>query len=311
MPEPTVTATSTPPGETPPEAPKTEAKPESVETAAKPAEAKPEEKPAAKPEPKFYERKVNGKVEKIPAEAIDAAAAALGMSPSEMLSTSQLKRAAYERFEAAEKARKEVEALKGIKDPWALAQKMAGLDDAALDAAAEERLIKKLQREAMDPAQRALAEERDKLAKERAAIEEQKKAQAETVLSQQAQAVRAKLEPAIIEAVEKAGLPRTPDAVRAVVNELERQHKYGLPLDPAQAAIEAREQFFRPSLGILRSMPAEALIRELGKEKYEELLRYSIAKKPETTKTKPAEPAKPAAPERAYITEKEFKAKYG
>lgn len=277
-------------------------------------EAPPAETPAESPkaEPKFYERKVNGKVEKIPAEAVDAAAEALGLTPAEILSTSQLKRAAYERFEAAEKTRKEVEALKAIKDPWKLAQAMAGLDDAALDDAAEKRLIAKLQRDTLDPAQRQLLEEREKLAKERAEIEAQRKAQDDHLLAQQAQVIRDQLEPLVIEAIEHADLPKTPDAVRAVVAELERQHKYGLPLDPAQAAAEARDKFFRPSLAILKKMPAEAIVRELGKEKYDELLRYSL-QKGEKPPVPPAEPdkTKPKTPERAWMSEKEWKQRFG
>jgi hypothetical protein len=303
-------ATPTTEGGAPPEQPKVEPKPEAVETPAKSVEGKPAEEPK-KPEPRFYERKVNGRIEKIPAEAVDAAAQALGLSPNEILSASQLKRAAYERFEQAEKTRKEVEALRGIKDPWKLAQTMAGLDDAALDAAAEQRLIAKLQREAMDPAQRQLLEEREKIAKERAALEAERAKQSEQVLTQQAAAIRERLEPLVIDAIEKAGLPKTPDAVRAVVNELERQHRFGLPLDPTQAASDAREQFFRPSVSMLKNLPAEAIVRELGKEKYAELLRYSLTQKGEKPAEKPAETPKPAAKERAWMSEKEWRQRFG
>lgn len=309
MAEDTATATPTPPGGAQPEAqdPKQQAAGEPIDaTAPKPAEAKPPEPP------KTYKRKVNGREEEIPADAVDAAAKALGLSPNELLSTSQLKRAAYERFEEAQKIQKQYERLRGIKDPWELAREMAGLDDGALDKAAEDRLIAKLQREAMPPEQRALAEERERIAKERADLDKQKAESQKAQVAQHAQALRESLEPKIIAAVEQAGLPKTTDAVRAVVVELERQAKYGLPIDPAQAAADVREQFFRPSLGILKAMTPEQIVAELGKEKWEEMLRFSIQQKtgaPPPQQPKPAEAPKQAA--KGYLTTKEWNALYG
>jgi hypothetical protein len=304
------TATPTPQGAVQPEQdPKPQAAGEVIDaTGAKPAEAKPTEPP---PPPRTYKRKVNGQDEEIPAEAIDAAAKALGLNPNELLSVSQLKRAAYERFREAEKVQKQYEKFKDM-DPWQLARELKGLDDGALDKAAEDRLIAKLQRDAMPPEQRALAEQQEKLAKERAEFEKERAAQQEQVVSQQSQAIRAQLEPKVIAAVEAAGLPKTPDAVRAVVGELERQVKYGLPMDVEAAANEVRDQFFRPSLGMLKNMSPAQIVAEIGKEKFDELLRFSI----EQQKGAPPPPqapveTKPKAPEKNWMSPQEWRAKYG
>lgn len=310
MAETAAVATPTPEGGAQPkvEDPKPQVQEAIDPTSGKPAEAKPKEE--APPAPRFYTRKVNGKEEQIPAEAIDAAAKALGLEPTEILSASQLKRAAYQKFEEAEKARKEVESLRGIKDPWKLAQQMAGLDDAALDKLAEERLIAKLQREAMAPEQRQLLEERERLAKERAEVEAAKKAHAEAQMTAQANAVRERMEPMIIDAIEKAGLPKTPDAVRAVVNELQKQHRFNLPLDVDAAVRDARGGFVQPTVAMLSKMPVEKLVELLGQEAVNGILRHSIAQKagPQTVPAKPVENPAQGKPERYFMTPRELDA---
>jgi len=308
MAETPATATPTPPGEAQP-APTQPA--EVIDTTgAKPVDVKPPEPP---PPPKTYKRKVNGREEEIPAEAVDAAAKALGLTANELLSTSQLKRAAYEKFEEAQKLRAEYEKVKAIKDPWEAARAVAGLDDAALDKAAEDRLIAKLQREAMPPEQRQVVEAQERLARERADLEKQKAAYQEQVLAQEAQQVRSQLEPAILKAVEAAGLPRTPDAVRAVVSELERQMKYGMPFDVEGAVEETKAQFFKPSLSILKAMTAEQIVAELGPEKYAEVLKHSIAQKngPTPVPTPPTAPVVPREAVKGYLTTKEWEKLYG
>ena len=268
-----------------------------------------EKAPEKPPEPRFYTRKVNGKEEQIPAEAVDAAARALGLEPNEIMSVAQLKRAAYQKFEEADKIRKQVESLRGIKDPWKLAREMAGLDDGALDKLAEERLIARMQREALDPAQREILEQREALAREKAEIDAQKKAAADAQMTAQAQAVRERLEPMVLDAIDKAGLPKTPDAVRAVANELTRQHRYGLPLDIDAAVRDAQAQFFQPVLATVAKMSPDQLVKALGKDAIDAILRHSLAQR--NTPAEPAkqtQPAVPAKQERPYMTPKELEA---
>jgi hypothetical protein len=272
----------------------------------------PDAKPAAEkpPEPRTYERKINGRVERIDADAIDKAAKALGLDPKEILTASQLKRAAYEQFEEARKIQKQMEALKG-KEPWEIARELKGLKDEDLDTLAEQRLIAKLQREAMDPAQRKDLEERERFDKERAAFEAERKAHQETQINQQAQVIRARLEDGVIQAIEKAGLPKTPDSVRAVVSELERQHRYGLPLDIEDAVASARGSFVDPVVGMIRNMSAEQIVRELGEAKFKELLAYSLQPKGAPAAPQQTTPATDTAPPRrgrGYMTPKDWDA---
>lgn len=271
-----------------------------------PAEKPPEKPPEPKPEPRFYERKINGKADKIPAEAIDAAAAALGVDPKELLSAAQLRAAGYERLEEARKIQKQMEALKE-RDPWDLAKELRGMDDAALDQLAEQRLIAKLQREAMDPAQRQVLEAQEKVAKERAALEAQQKEFAERQVAAQAQVYQERLETLMIDGVEKAGLPRTPAVMRAVAGELEKQHRFGLPLDIDDAIRSVQAGTVKPVVATLRGLPVDKLIAELGEDAYRAILAHSIAQKagPTTPPTPPA--AAPAAkPGKSWVSWNDF-----
>lgn len=247
------------------------------------ADAAGAEKPVA--EPRTYKRKINGREETIPADAIDAAAKALGLDPQDLLNGSQLKKAAYERFEAARKEAERVERLKGLKDPRAIAREMLGMDEAAYRKHAEEFLLSELAREqqmaALTPEQQQYETQRQKFEAERAEFERQKAEAKEAQMVEQAQAAQARLEPAILGAIDKAGLPRTPAAVRAVVAELKAQVRYGLPLDVDAAVRDAQDGFVKPTAAILSKMPPEKLIELLGKDAYDGILRHSIAKKGE------------------------------
>ena len=92
---------------------------------------------APAPEPRTYKRKINGKEEVLNADEVDKAAKLLGLYPADLLQGSQLKRAAYEKFEAARKIEQQFAKYKD-QDPWAIAKEIKGLKDEDLDSLAED-----------------------------------------------------------------------------------------------------------------------------------------------------------------------------
>lgn len=294
-----------------PAAPPSQA-PAGKETA--PATGEPKAPEVATPEPRFYDRKINGKAERIPADVVDAAAKALGLEPSELLRGSQLASAAYGKFEEARRIQAQFEAARKL-DPWDLAKQVRGLKDEDLDRLAEERLIAKLQREAqvaaLTPEQQDYERQRLKFEQDRRDFEKQKADAEQKAISEQAAVIRERLETDVIGALESAGMPKTPDAVRAVVTELERQHKYGIPLDVQAAVRDAQASFVTPTAAMLSKMPPEKLIALLGKDAYDAILRHSIAQKGADTRPPvKQEPAKPGEPKRTYLTTKEWDEAY-
>ena len=272
--------------------------------------------PDAPAEPRTYERKVNGKSEKISADEIDKAAKLLGLEPSELMRGSQLAKAAYEKFEQARKLEQQFARYKD-QDPWAVIKELRGLkDDGELDRMAEQRLIAKLQNEAqmaqLTPEQQQYERDRQVWEAQKAKDQAERKAFQEQQLAQQATEVRNRMEPAIISEMEKAGLPKTTEAVRAVVDQLQKQHKYGIPLDFTAAVRDAQEQFITPTSSILAKMGPEALIRHLGKDAVDAILRHSIAQKggPQSQPV-PTTPAAPAGEKpRTWLTTKEWNDQY-
>ena len=281
------------------------------ETVSPGSETKQEPKPA---EPRVYERKINGKAEKIPADVVDAAAKALGLEPSDLLRGTQLAKAAYEKFEEARRIQQQMEGFKG-KDPWDLVKEARGMKDEDLDALAEQRLIAKLQREAqlsqLTPEQQAYERQRVEFERQKAEFAAQQKAAQDAALTAQATQVRNQMEPAILSAIEQAGLPKTPEAVRAVVAQLQTQHKYGLPLDVQAAVRDAQSQFVQPTAAMLAKMGPEQLVKYLGKDAVDAILRHSIAQKGgPTSQPVPKPPDAPQEKPRSWLTSKEWDAKY-
>jgi hypothetical protein len=271
-----------------------------------------EQKPA---EPKTYKRKINGREESIPADAIDAAAKALGIDAQDLLNGSQLKKAAYEKFEAARKEAERVEKLKASKDPRAIARELLGMDEAAYRKHAEDFLLAELQREqqmaALTPEQQKYESQRQEFERQRQEFERQQSEAKEAQLAAQVTEVRGKLEPMILGAIEKAGLPRTPAAVRAVVDELQAQQRYGLPLDVDAAVRDSQRGLVEPVAQMLGKMPPERLVQLLGKEAYDGLLRYSISQKGEPQRPQTQQPAAAKEKGRSWMTEQEWREKYG
>jgi len=275
------------------------------------AETEPKKEEAA-PEPRFYERKINGKAEKIPADVLDKAAEVLGLDPAELLRGTQLAKAAYSKFEEARKLQAQWEAAQK-EDPWGLAKSVKGMTDEQIDEMAIQRVIAKMNREAelekLTPEQRAYEAKRQEIEARAKDVERREAAIKEQVLSQQAAAVRDRLEPMIIGAIEKAGLPKTPEAVRAVVSQLELQHKYGIPLDVDAAVREAQSGFVEPSAAMLSKMGPEQLIKMLGKEAVDAILRHSVSAKQAAPVAAPVIATTKTGDEKPYMTPKELKAR--
>lgn len=303
--------TSTPATSTPSSAPSATQAP-SQATGAAPEQ---QGQPAAPPQPRTYKLKVNGNEQAVPADAIDNAAKALGLKPEELLRGSQLTRAAYERMEAAAKEAQRIEALKAKakENPWAVASELAGLKDEEIDQLAEKRLLERLQREAMSPEQRRIAEleaERQRLQAER---DEQVKTQQQQAMEQQTKAAVQHFNQTIPKAMESAGLPKTTESLRLVADHLKRQLSIGLQPDVAYAAQEVRQFLDQRNAAVYRAYSPQQLEQLLGKEAIDNLMRYRI----EQAKGAPAQPPPPKPPEtpkpagKSYLTPKEWDALYG
>jgi hypothetical protein len=199
--------------------------------------------PAPKPEPRRFKVKIDG--------------AEMEVDEDEVVRGYQRGAAARKRFEEANKRAEEVEArLKAIKDnPWALVEQ-AGLNP---DELAQQRILALMEREKQqaeratlpEPVRRALQEAEQtkaELARMKAAQEQANKGKLDT----EAQGHFQRLNTALPAAMEKAGLPKTPEAARMVVEMMQTQIRAKMAADPAEAARMVADHLYERNFAMLR-----------------------------------------------------------
>lgn len=286
------TPTAAPVDATPP------AEPAPAEGGAETPAPKPAE--SAPPTPKTWRLKVDGQD--------------LDVDEAELTRGYQRAAAANRRFEEAVKARQEAEQIRsGIAKDWRAALKAAGIDPR--EAAKQEILaaIQEEQRQAQEaqlPQEvRAQLERARAVERELAEIKAKQEAATKEQLSAEAKQYVERFNVEIPKAMEAAGLPKTVEAARLVMAKAHVMTKAGMPLDFGAAAQAAREELEGRNFAVLRALSPAALVKALGKDAIDGILRYSI----EQAKGAPPPPKAPAAapkkPERPWMTEREA-AKY-
>lgn len=275
---------------------------------------------APTPPPKRYKFKADGIEEEIEADLIDNVAKRLRLTPEEILKGAQMNRSAYQRWQDAAKARKEVEEREKAwqsrySDPRIAAVKAKDPSLSDDDAWALVKTQELYERSQMNPDQRALMEERqrrealEKQAKERDEGEKKAKTEAET------RAEAARLDRGLTEALVKHALPKNPAWARAVLDHLAAAARAGEVPDVEAAALYVKRRAQADDRARLSSMNDEQVEAWLGKALVDRILKRSVDKLRGGVQPAPPVPAPPPVtptePEgRKFLTEEEWRAKY-
>ena len=224
--------------------------------------------PPPKPAPRTFKAKVNGKEVELPEDEVIQSG----------LTAAQIRRAANEQFQQAQRARQEVEAFRqGLQQQGArfLMQQMGpeAFKRMVIEAATEE-----MKREQMDPAQRALLEERQR----REQLEEQvRQSQAQQQQAREEQAAaqyRQQYDKEFGDALTSLNLPKTTETVRRMATLMRSYLQRQIELTPAQAAQMVREDLASESAGTLGQMEGARLIEFLGADVMKKIRAADIAR---------------------------------
>lgn len=186
----------------------------------------------------------------------------------------QLAKAAKKRMaEAQEAKRKAYEIAQAFEqDPASILRR---LGDKGYEYA-EQVLLEKLQREMMTPEQRQLAEMKAKLEQYEKMEAEQKRQQE---LAQQ-QALEAKIaqeyQQKIISALDKSGLPKTPEMAKRMAYLLQKNMELGLDLDAEDLAQEAKNEVMGLIGSLSKDADAEKLLALIGKENLKKIDKHRV-----------------------------------
>lgn len=288
------------------------------ETTATPPSTPGEATPSAPPRPKTHRFKVNGQEREIEAAHVEALSQAFGMPPEEILKLTGMAQSSYDRWREAAKLRKEAEeqaaALKKrYEDPRvaAVKQQNPGLSDD--DAWALAKVQEMYEREQMNPDQRALAEERAKREalerkdKERDETEKKAREQAET------KAEAGKLDRELTDAITKHGLPKNPAWARQVLEHMAAVVRAGGVPDVEGSTIVVKQRIQRDDRARLAAMSDEQLEGWIGKDITDRILKRSVEKVrgPGPATVVPAVTPAPTPEGRKFLSEEEWRAKYG
>jgi hypothetical protein len=253
--------------------------------------------------------KVYGEERELSADAVEGLAKELGIPPEFVLRNLQTSAAAQKRLqEVAEKERIWSERQAKLKaDPWGAFE---GQDP---DAAAIARVQAIMEREAMNPDQRARAD-----AERRAQEAEEKLRAGETeretqVRQAETQKHIGRLNAEIPAAAEAAGLPRSPAVGRMMIEFMLSQARAGLDVGPEDAAQYAKEQVQGWTGEVIKGMDGAQLERFLGPEVIKAILGHAVAK----VRGQAAQPAVPtpgtvpAKKPPAFMSTDEWRKVYG
>jgi hypothetical protein len=186
----------------------------------------------------------------------------------------QLARAAKKRMaEAQDAKRKAFELVQGFeKDPASILKRLGpkGYEYA------EQVLLEKLQNEMMSPEQRKLAEYEAKIKQyedlERSQKEEQEKAQQQALETKHAE----HYQKVIIEALDKSGLPKTPDMAKRAAYLLQKNLELGLDLDASDLVSEMKKDVLSMVKGLVGSAEGDQLLEILGQDTAKKIRRHDI-----------------------------------
>ena len=193
---------------------------------------------------------------------------------AQLIKDLQLARAAKKRMaEANEAKRKAYEIAQEFENnPGSILER---LGDKGYEAA-EQLLLKMIQRKMMTPEQRELNDTRARLER----YEAQEKAQKERIENEQREAMESKIaqeyQTKIISALEKAGLPRTPKMAVRMAELLKQNLALGLDLTPDELAEEAKKETLGYLSALSKDATAEQLLNLIGKDNYKKLNKWQM-----------------------------------
>lgn len=225
------------------------------------APAKPPENGAAAPKPEDWDFtlpvKVKGREERLDLKNPEHRERVQRLMQKELAGDQALREANKLRTEAQEF----FEAFKA--DPYGVMEKL-GLNP---DDLAEQRLIKKIEREKMTPEAREAAELKAKLAKYEA---DQKKTEAERQAETHQREVEGhaqRLNTKILAALDSGGLPKTPEAVAMMAVKMAAYfEETGEHAEPEDVLPEVVETLQRQQASLLMKFDPEQIMKVLGKD---------------------------------------------
>lgn len=218
------------------------------------------------PAPKRYKVKIDGQE--------------LEVDESELVSGYQTRKASQKAFQSAAEQRKQVEGLLTLikTDPINGLKKLVGHPAIGHDLKklATEFLAGELEREAMTPEQRELAQAREQLAAYEAEKKE-RETQAEAAETKKLQdQYRGQYEKAILEAHQAANLPATEYTFKRVTYYLREGLKREMELTPADVMPLVEEDLRREINQFTGGLPIDRLIAVLGPDAVEKLRKHGV-----------------------------------
>jgi hypothetical protein len=269
---------------------------------------KAETPPAPEPPKRFRKLKVNGQETEVDEESLILA----GMRAE------QKERAASERWAQAQKAQAQVEAFQKAWD----SDPVAALDQLGPKAreAAEKFLMRELQREQMDPRERAVLEERAKREELEARFKAQEDEKAQAEMQRQQQHYVQQLDVEFAEVMKSANLPKTTESVRLLAQEAMQLTEMGIP--PTRENLQAvvplvQEKISKMASSVMSQMDGPGLLKWLGPDIRKRIREAEVAA---VKGPKPAAAPLPQSPPSAQddeprrptmLTQAEWRKKYG
>lgn len=249
-------------------------------------ETEPKDGPGAepKPEPRRFKVKVEGEE--------------MEVDEQELLKGYQLSKAGYKRLEQVATLRKQLEGFVQDfhKDPVSTLKKLAEENEHGpkFREAVEKFLYAELERERMDPKERALVEAQEKLRR----VEEEKKTLAERqrqeAVERQREYWSKKFDEDITSALSdpEVGLPKTPTTVARMAELMAKGIQNNIPVDARDVARLVRDEYIQAQREVVAKLDGEGLMRWLGEDVAKKIRAYETAK----LKRPVAAPGSPAAP---------------
>lgn len=259
--------------------------------------------PAPKPEPRRFKVKIDGSEQEVDEE--------------ELLRGYQRSTAAARRLEEAAKARKELEAReaalkKRFEDPRVLkAAQEWGLEPE--DAAAVLRARELFEETQLTPEQRALQDERKRREEAERKAKEYEEQQTRAKLDAETQAEIGKLNREVLEAADKAGLPKSPRLGRMMLQHMRTMADAGQTPDAHESARFVMDSLRTEVPHLIGGMNDEQIVGFLGKPVIDRILAWSVARaKGQAPAPAPAPEVKPDAerPRPSFLSVEEWRKQY-
>ena len=249
--------------------------------------------PEPKAPPRTFKGKVNGReVDLSEDEVISAGTVA-----------AQVRRAANEQFQQAQKMRQEVEAFRESlsKDPIAGIEQILG-GSGKFREMAEQYLLREIQMEQMNPQQRAYMQAQQALQAEQAKVAEYQRAEMSQKEQIAAEQYRSKYNEEFTAALKDGGLPKTTETVRRMATLTEKALKMGLDLSAKDIAKLVKQDIVEEQSKTIAALDGEMLLAALGPDLLKKIRTADLAKlkaaKPMATPPQPVVQQRPGKPER-------------